>query len=76
MSGRNWSSFSYGCCGFNGDDGWYTTTDASAIAIGNLLGLICDPIAGLVEFPCQSRNAMGASNGLISSELVLSGIKS
>ena len=33
---------------------------AAAMAISNLLGLVCDPVAGLVEVPCQSRNAIGA----------------
>ena len=50
--------------------------DAAAIAIGNMLGLVCDPIAGLVEAPCQSRNASGAANALTSAETALSGIKS
>ena len=50
--------------------------DAAAITIGNMLGLVCDPIAGLVEMPCQSRNAAGASNALTSAEMALAGIKS
>ncbi len=50
--------------------------DAAAIAINNLMGLICDPVAGLVEVPCHKRNAMGASNALICSEMVLAGIPS
>ena len=49
--------------------------NASALATGNILGLVCDPIAGLVETPCQPRNAMGASNALICAEMALSGIK-
>lgn len=40
----------------------------------NVMGLICDPIAGLVEAPCQGRNAIGVANALISAELVLCGI--
>ncbi|MGB8454633.1 MAG: L-serine ammonia-lyase, iron-sulfur-dependent, subunit alpha [Anaerocolumna sp.] len=48
---------------------------AATGAIANLLGLICDPIGGLVEAPCQQRNAMGVSNALISSEIALSSIK-
>ena len=39
-----------------------------------MLGLVCDPIAGLVEAPCQARNAAGASNALVSAELVLAGV--
>ena len=50
--------------------------DAAAITISNMLGLVCDPIAGLVEMPCQSRNAAGASNALTSAEMALAGIKS
>lgn len=47
---------------------------AASFAISNLLGLVCDPIAGLVESPCQSRNAIGVANAIISAELALSGI--
>lgn len=49
--------------------------DAASIALSNLLGLVCDPIAGLVEAPCQSRNAVGASNALVCAEMALSSIK-
>lgn len=48
--------------------------DAASTAIINILGLVCDPIAGLVEDPCQKRNALGASNALISAEISLAGI--
>ncbi len=47
---------------------------AASFALSNLLGLVCDPIAGLVESPCQSRNAIGVANALTSAELSLSGI--
>lgn len=50
--------------------------EAATITIGNMLGLVCDPIAGLVEAPCQSRNAAGASNAITSAEMALAGIKS
>ena len=50
--------------------------DAASFAIVNILGLVCDPIGGLVENPCQNRNAMGASNALISAELSMAGIRS
>ena len=49
--------------------------DAASIALSNLLGLVCDPIAGLVEAPCQSRNAVGAANAITCAEMALSGIK-
>ena len=48
---------------------------AAAMALSNLLGLVCDPIAGLVESPCQSRNAIGVSNALTCAEMALSGVK-
>ena len=47
--------------------------DASAISIANLLGLVCDPVAGLVQCPCQSRNAIGVSNAFTCAEIALSG---
>ena len=50
--------------------------DAASFALINILGLVCDPVGGLVEIPCQNRNAMGASNALISAEIALSGIQS
>lgn len=49
---------------------------AMALAISNLLGLVCDPVAGLVEIPCVMRNAIGSGNGLISADLALAGIQS
>ncbi|HFD6217296.1 TPA: L-serine ammonia-lyase, iron-sulfur-dependent, subunit alpha [Staphylococcus aureus] len=49
---------------------------AMALAISNLLGLVCDPVAGLVEIPCVMRNAIGSGNALISADLALAGIKS
>ena len=50
--------------------------DASSIALGNLLGLVCDPVGGLVEVPCQNRNAIGVAAAFSSAQLALSGIKS
>lgn len=52
----------------------YMCLDAASFALSNLLGLVCDPIAGLVEAPCQSRNAIGVANAITSAELVLSGV--
>lgn len=49
---------------------------ASSMAIANMLGLVCDPIAGLVESPCQARNAMGATNAIICADIALSGVLS
>ncbi|MFD1429402.1 L-serine ammonia-lyase, iron-sulfur-dependent, subunit alpha [Lacticaseibacillus mingshuiensis] len=49
---------------------------AVAITLANMLGLICDPVAGLVEVPCVKRNAMGASQALVSADMALAGIRS
>ena len=49
---------------------------AAAIAIKSLLGLVCDPIAGLVEVPCVKRNAAGAAIAMTSADIALSGIRS
>ena len=48
---------------------------AASSALSNILGLVCDPVGGLVEAPCQQRNAMGVANALISAEIALSGIE-
>lgn len=50
--------------------------NAVAIAIKNILGLVCDPVAGLVEIPCIKRNASGVANALCAAELALAGIAS
>ncbi|MFX1485515.1 MAG: L-serine ammonia-lyase, iron-sulfur-dependent, subunit alpha [Promethearchaeota archaeon] len=49
---------------------------AIAIALTNTLGLVCDPVAGLVEIPCIMRNVIGVVNALISAEMALAGIRS
>lgn len=49
---------------------------AAAITIKNIMGLVCDPIAGLVEAPCVKRNAIGTANALISADLALAGVES
>ena len=51
-------------------------THACAMALSNTLGLVCDPVAGLVEVPCVNRNVMGAVNALSCAELALSGVES
>ncbi len=50
--------------------------NACAMALKNTLGLVCDPVAGLVEVPCVKRNVMGAVNALSSANLAMAGIKS
>lgn len=50
--------------------------DAAAMALKGLLGLVCDPVAGLVEVPCSKRNATGTVNALVCADMALAGIKS
>lgn len=50
--------------------------DAGAIVIKNILGLVCDPVAGLVEVPCAKRNVAGTVSALTTADLVMSGVKS
>lgn len=50
--------------------------DSVAMALKNLLGLVCDPVAGLVEVPCVKRNVVGAVNAVSSSQMASAGIKS
>jgi L-serine dehydratase len=52
------------------------SSDAFAITLKNMLGLVCDPVAGLVEVPCVKRNAMGASNAITAADMALAGITS
>lgn len=47
---------------------------ASSLAIANLLGLVCDPVRGLVEIPCQARNAVGTANAFTAAQMALAGI--
>lgn len=49
---------------------------AFAITLKNMLGLVCDPVAGLVEVPCVKRNAMGAANAMVAADMSLAGIQS
>ena len=48
--------------------------EAASIALSNMLGLVCDPVGGLVELPCQKRNATGATNALAAAQMALAGI--
>lgn len=50
--------------------------DAAAMAMKNLLGLVCDPVAGLVEVPCVKRNVVGAVNAMAAADMALAGIRS
>lgn len=50
--------------------------EAFSITMKNMLGLVCDPVAGLVEVPCVKRNAMGAANALVAADMALAGVTS
>ncbi|SMB92049.1 L-serine ammonia-lyase [Thermanaeromonas toyohensis ToBE] len=50
--------------------------DAAAIALKGLMGLVCDPVGGLVEIPCVKRNALGAAHALAAADIALAGLKS
>ncbi|UII57378.1 L-serine ammonia-lyase, iron-sulfur-dependent, subunit alpha [Cytobacillus spongiae] len=52
------------------------SAQAMAITLKNMLGLVCDPVAGLVEVPCVKRNAMGAANAMVAADMALAGITS
>ena len=49
-------------------------TYAASTVLMNMLGLVCDPVGGLVEYPCQNRNATGVANALVAAEMALAGI--
>ena len=51
-------------------------SEAGAIALKNLLGLVCDPVGGLVEVPCVKRNSMGAAVAIVAADMALAGITS
>lgn len=53
-----------------------TSIHAAAIALKNTLGLVCDPVGGLVEVPCVKRNALFAVHGLSAAQLALAGVES
>ena len=50
--------------------------DACAMAVKNLLGLVCDPVGGLVEVPCVKRNVIGAMDAMSAAQMALAGISS
>ncbi len=52
------------------------SANAMAFALKSLLGLVCDPVAGLVEVPCVKRNVIGAVNAVTSADMAMAGIKS
>nr|WP_300004837.1 L-serine ammonia-lyase, iron-sulfur-dependent, subunit alpha [Tissierella sp.] len=50
--------------------------NAASFALTNIMGLVCDPIAGLVEYPCALRNASGVVNAMISADMALAQVQS
>ncbi|RDW19449.1 L-serine ammonia-lyase, iron-sulfur-dependent, subunit alpha [Oceanobacillus arenosus] len=52
------------------------SAEAFAITLKNMLGLVCDPVAGLVEVPCVKRNALGSSQAIVSADMALAGVVS
>lgn len=51
------------------------SSHAFSTALQNLLGLVCDPVGGLVEIPCVKRNAVGTANALVAADLALAGVE-
>lgn len=47
-----------------------------ALALGNVMGMVCDPVAGMVEIPCIQRNVLAAANAIVSAEMALAGVDS
>jgi L-serine dehydratase len=62
-------------CFLNGGDA-EAIVHAAAMSLKNLLGLVCDTVAGLVEIPCVKRNVVGAVNAVASADMAVAGIKS
>lgn len=52
------------------------SAEAFSIVMKNMLGLVCDPVAGLVEVPCVKRNAMGAAKAIVGADMALAGVVS
>lgn len=70
------SAMAAGAAAYLKDGDTETILHACALALKNLLGLTCDPVAGLVEVPCVKRNVLGAVNALTSADIALAGIRS
>lgn len=52
------------------------SAEAMSIALKNMLGLVCDPVAGLVEVPCVKRNGLGSATAIVAADMALAGVKS
>ena len=70
------SAMAAGALAYLKGGGTQQITHAAAMALKNLLGLVCDPVAGLVEVPCVKRNVIGAVNALSCADMAMAGITS
>ncbi len=70
------SSMAAGALAYLEGGGSEEITHAAALAMKSLLGLTCDPVAGLVEVPCIKRNASGAVNAVVASQMAMAGVRS
>lgn len=70
------SAMAAGALAFLQDGDSSAIINAATLSLKNFLGLVCDPVAGLVEVPCIKRNSYGAVNAVTSAQLSLAGIKS
>lgn len=70
------SSMAAGALSYLEGGGCEEITHAAALAMKSLLGLTCDPVAGLVEVPCIKRNASGAVNAVVASQMAMAGVRS
>ena len=70
------SSMAAGALAFLEGGGPEEITHAAALAMKSLLGLTCDPVAGLVEVPCIKRNASGAVNAVVAFQMAMAGVRS
>ena len=70
------SAMAAGALAFLQDGTTEAVMHAAALSLKNMLGLTCDPVAGLVEVPCIKRNSYGAVNAVTSAQLALAGIRS
>ncbi len=78
MSSRMWFSRSNGICSSSRNDGRKRRTSfrCRSYSYKNILGLVCDPVAGLVEIPCAKRNIAGTVSALTTADMVMAGVTS
>lgn len=69
------SAMAAGALAYLGGGDYTAISSAVAFSLKNLMGLVCDPIAGLVEVPCVKRNVIGAVNAITSADMAIAGIE-